>query len=352
MKPRWQKSRWSARHERQREAFARELERQGHHDQAERARACCKLIAISALDCCAAEQRLLQNTCGIRGCPVCAHAAAKREEAALWAYARHLRATLPSEVVWRHVVLTSQRTPAPSENPDPTPTVEELRADSRTIKVAMPKLWKAMQAWEEPALGLRCHLECGPSGMVHAHCLYIGPWIDGGWLKRTWAELTGWGYRDEENGGELRAVCQVNALYHYKSSSDRRRGMKTIGASRAAFKELAKYLTSPKAGPELGARMSCALKDAPRSWGYGCFMGLRKLRESGELLEGGERGVQLQREPDAAPAVCPHCGTIHPRRRCTPFIDVITGALAFQKMRPVLELMNEGQARRERRMSG
>lgn len=338
MRPRWQKIRWAGRLERQRSAFVAELERQGEHKLALRAGACCRFVAISALECCASEQRLRWNVCGIRGCPVCAHVHAKREAQTLWDYARHLNATTDGCASWRHVVLTSPRL-------DHT-TVTELFARSRSLKRASKQLWAAMKTWKEPPLGMRCYLEAGSSGMVHIHALVLGRWIDAGWLKRTWAELTGWGYHDAENN-EQRAVCGVYALYRYRSASDRSEGKKTYGATRAAFKEFGKYIASPKAGPELGARFGLALKDAPRSWGYGCFVGLRKARKAGELLEGSPAGTRLQpgREPVA---ICPHCGCVHPARRCTPFVDLQTGALAFGQMRPVLELLETFGARQRR----
>lgn len=362
--------------ERQREAFAAELELQGEPKLAARVRSCCRLRALSGLDCCGSQQRVIVNTCGVRGCPVCSASQAREEADRLWAYARHIEATIPAEerkdYRWRHVVLTSERHVGTLE--------AQNRRYVRELKRAVKKLWRKLAPF---SLGMMPHIEAGSGGMIHAHCLVLSKWIDAPWLKRTWAKVSGWGYFDKENG-QRRGVCSVDLVHYYKTPALKKRAkwllddadrlelagrrveaakrraqakeLKSYGATRRALAEVAKYLSSPKAGPVLGARMAVALRDAPRSWSYGCFRGLSKLRDQvedgcSELLERDrETGeVRRQRVEAKTPEVCPECGTVHPHRKLTPFVDPITSELAFGTCGGFLELLEQQRVRAEAR---
>lgn len=151
------------------------------------------------------------------------------------------------------------------------------------------------------------HPECASAGHVHAHALYLGPWIDKAWLDRVMAREA-CGFTDVKVlGGGL---------------SRDRRGVS--GPIRKGIKEVAKYVSKAcsvlstrwMAGerdgrkkvlhPVIAARWEIALLGVRTSRVYGALVGLMGDQED----EGKAEGSSQKRPDEDAEVACECCGCV------------------------------------------
>lgn len=188
-------------------------------------------LNIRELVCCHcgnAERRPL--SCDLRVCPICAKGQARR---VFHRYAPALRFASGHGYRLKLITLTVRKT-----------TVE---ADVARISKLIPRFVDA--ALRCPGFGALFALEVGPSGNVHAHGVYFGPYQDQGALSRTWFDLTG----DSP-------IVDIRAW----------RG-KRLGALREALKYAIK---AGAVEPILAATAEVAMKGRRRVRSYGLFFGV------------------------------------------------------------------------------
>ncbi len=72
------------------------------------------------------------------------------------------------------------------------PDMHQLRAMVKAMGRYLPELWNSYL--REDGAGAVASMEIGPSGNVHAHLVYYGPFIPKKELSQRWSEITGGSY--------------------------------------------------------------------------------------------------------------------------------------------------------------
>jgi len=239
------------------------LRRHGLDREAEQMSSCGDWYMATCPEC-GSDVKPRQGHCDSRICPACAAARADKIYGQLLDPVLALYRKRPRGWRMRLITLTLRK-PALVGESYIRSSVRKLLGHPGT-QGAITTVWRSRL--KVAGAGMIIGLEVAPGGMVHVHCLYLGPWVDKGDLVSYWKAKTG------------AYIVDIKMV-------------KPGESMRGAVREVTKYVTKGLASgePDLAVWALMALK------------GKRRIREYGTFL-----GLQSDPDAETKPLRCPCCG--------------------------------------------
>lgn len=225
--------------------------------------------------------------CNSRSCSICSRRTAQRLRRRL-SYALDVL-SVPSGWSYKHITFTMPYRP----DDEADLTIEALRLRAKSLLRAISCVWK--KGLRQRGAAMCIALECAGGGNVHAHVLYLGPYIDKAWLDRTTAEAGG-GFTDirrpvEPGDDDWKRVVLEIAKYPLKGPSP---------LSEAFVEGRSRDVTNP----EIAARWEIATDGMHLHKMLGVFRGI-EMEEEAAVREAEDDARDVA---DDADQKCEHCG--------------------------------------------
>ena len=194
-----------------RDEVANELDRRDYHNAADRFRNCARAGYTLVCKDCGGEIKPRVFTCNQRVCPSCAKKASNELYLSLRKALQEVMSNGHGGWRLKHVTVTLRKDHG-------WPGVEDLGRMVQQMGQCVTRLWR--EYLKRPGTGALAGLEIGPSGNVHAHILYYGPFLDKDDLRAKWEEISGGSYITDvraidswEGAREItKYACKMEAL--------------------------------------------------------------------------------------------------------------------------------------------